>query len=122
MRSHFRVWITRFAAVVLALACPTALRGDSELAEGTRALYRGEYETAAARAQRYLKAHPGAVGAEILLARARVAQGRYTAAYEELLRALRSDPKNLDTLYYLGRVCLILSQDEYRQLFQIAPD
>lgn len=144
MRSDFRAWIgklapsqspqgrepcrsdlrpgTAFAALLLALACATALRGDAELAEGTRALYRGEYEIAAVRAQRYLKAHPGAAGAEILLARARIAQGQYPAAYEELLRALRSDPKNLDALYYLGRVCVILSQVEYRQLFQMAPD
>ena len=110
------------AALVLAPAVAAPLMGQAELAEGTRALYRGDFEAAATRAERYLKAHPGAVAAQILLARAHIAQGNYLAAYQELEAALHTDPRNIDALYYLGRVCGILAQVEYRQLFGMAPD
>jgi len=117
-------WVLGFAGLALTLTAATLAHAeqDTPLKEGTRALYRGDYGTAAARAEQYLKAHPGAVAARILLARAEVAQGKYTAAYEELLKALRADPRNTDALYYLVRVCSVLSQIEYHRLFEMAPD
>ncbi len=112
----------RSILVLLALTLAASSLTAADLAEGTRALYRGEFEAAAQQAEGFLKLHPRAVAAQILLARAHIAQGRATDAYQELLIATQWDPKNTDALYYLGRVCLILSQQEYHQLFTMAPD
>jgi protein O-GlcNAc transferase len=107
---------------LLVVACP--LRGDQpgELAEGARALYRGEYDRAASLATSFVKAHPEASAGFILLARAEIAQGKYQPAYENLRQGLRLAPTSLDALYYLGRVTLILSQVQYRELYALAPD
>src|SRR5690349_4572110 len=77
------VWLL-LPAVALAVAHP--LRGDEapEIAEGTRALYRGDYEQAGALASKYLEAHPEDPAARILLARTEIARGRYEPAYEAL--------------------------------------
>jgi Tfp pilus assembly protein PilF len=107
-------------ALALTLAASSLLAAD--LAEGTRALYRGDFEAAVSEAEGFLKLHPRAAEAQILLARAHLAQGKAADAYQELLTATQWDPKNIDALYYLGRVCLILSQQEYHQLFVMAPD
>lgn len=93
-----------------------------ELQEGVRALYRGEYDRAARIAASFVQLHPEASGGFILLARAEIAQGKYTSAYKELREALRKDPTNLDALYYLGRISLMLSQIQYQQLYALAPD
>jgi Tfp pilus assembly protein PilF len=117
--------LLRLAGLLLMLATAPPVFGEqpAELAEGTRALYRGDYAAAARRAERFLKGHPGgAPAARLLLARARIAQGDYFPAYEELLKALRTDPQNIDALYYLARVCALLSQMEYHRLFALAPD
>jgi len=122
MASGLSAWLSCTAALVLGLAAAGPVMGQGELAEGTRALYRGDFEAAATRAGGYLRAHPEAVAAEILLARAHVAQGNYLAAYAELQTALHTDPRNIDALYYLGSVCRILAQDEYLHLLAMAPD
>jgi predicted Zn-dependent protease len=116
--------LLQLAGLLLMLATVPPMFGEqpAELAEGTRALYRGDYAAAATGAVQYLKAHPGAPAARILLARAKIAQGNYSSAYEELQGALRTDPRNIDALYYLGRVCDLLSQAQYRRLFAMAPD
>ncbi len=103
---------------------PKVDRGEQPpaLRESSRALYQGSYERAASLAGDYLKAHPDAPVALILLARAEIAQGKYQLAYQELQKALRANSKNLDALYYLGRLCGILSQIEYQQLYALAPD
>ncbi len=107
---------------LLVVACP--LRGDQPggLAEGVRALYRGEYDRAASLAASFVKAHPEASAGFILLARTEIAQGKYQPAYENLRQALRLAPTSVDALYYLGRVALILSQVQYRELYDLAPD
>lgn len=94
----------------------------TELAEGTRALYQGNYEQAALLMAKYVKTHPQTLAGRILLARAEIAQGKHRLAYQELQQALRVDPQNIDALYYLGQLCNLLSQMEYQQLYALAPD
>ena len=96
--------------------------GATELTEGTRALYQGNYERAALLAGEYVKTHPQTLAARILLARAEIAQRKYGLAYQELQRALRLDPKNIDALHYLGQLCNLLSQTEYQELYALDPD
>lgn len=121
---EFVGWTVRLMALTMALAAVRPLCGEQggELAESTRALYRGDYERAAAAAANYLKAHPEAPAARILLARVEIAQGKYLLAYQELWKVLRNDPRNIDALYYLGRLCGFLSQMEYQDLYALAPD
>ena len=92
------------------------------LEKSTRALYRGDFVQASSLAEKYLKVHPPAPAALILLARAEMAQGKNESAYQKLLQARRVDPRNLDALYYLGQLCRILSQAEYQGLYEMAPD
>jgi predicted Zn-dependent protease len=93
-----------------------------ELAEAARTLYRGDPVRAQAIASEYLKAHPTSVGAGLMLAKAQTARGDFQAAYRELEQVLRRDPANTDALYYFGKLCGILSQAEYRELYALAPD
>lgn len=111
-------------ALLTVLGAASALRGEQEglLAEGTRALYRGDPVAAGALARKHLKTHPGASAGLVLLARAEVAQGKHLSAYQELRKVLRADPMNIDALYLLGRVCLLLSQAEHQALYALAPD
>jgi len=114
----------RFVVLAMILVAGGALRADQDagLAETARALYRGNALQAAALARRYLKVHPGTPAALILLARAEMAQREYQSAYQYLGKVLRANPKNIDALYYLGRVCLNLSQAEHQALYALAPD
>jgi Tfp pilus assembly protein PilF len=109
-------------AAVLVVVAPRGGEEAPEIAEGTRALYRGDYEQARALASEYLKMRPDVSLAHILLARAEIAQGKYEPAYESLRKALELDPTNVDALYYLERVGTILSQIEFRRLLETAPD
>src|SRR5579863_637385 len=112
------IWLSS-AVVALVLTAP--LLAEANLADATRTFYRGDYAVAAMRAREYLQAHPTAVAARILLARTQIAEGDYQRAYQELVKAVRCNPKNIDALYFLGWVCIALSQAEYRELFQMAP-
>ena len=69
----FSLGLVMFATVSL------SLRGEqpAELADGTRALYRGNYQRAVSLAQSYMKAHPKVAAAHLLLARAEIAEGKY---------------------------------------------
>jgi len=126
-RKGRKVWfaanVCLFAlSVTLVTARPVWGDQTPEIAEGTRALYRGDYEQAGALASKYLEAHPEDPAARILLARTEIARGRYEPAYEALRKALDLDPANIDALYYLERVCTILSQIEFRRLVEMSPD
>src|SRR5215472_17278426 len=70
------IWLTPLAS---ALTFAVLLRGQpvQEVTEGTRAIYRGDYQQARTLASRYLETHPQAAMARILLARAEIAQGHY---------------------------------------------
>jgi Tfp pilus assembly protein PilF len=111
-------------ALAFALVTPSRLQGQAgrELAEGTAALYGGQFEKARTIAVKYLKAHPRDVSAHILLARVEVAEGHFQSAFEVLRQARESAPSNLDVLYYLERLCNVLSQDEFRRLLETAPN
>ena len=112
------------AALAIMLGAADRLPGQEpwQLAETTKALYRGDAVRAAALAERYLKVHPGSPAALILLARAEMAQAEYISAYRHLWKALRADPKNIDALYYLAHTCLSLSHVEHQALYALAPD
>ena len=105
----------------LALAIPCAAQ-TSGLRESEKALFRGEAQRAETLVANWLKTHPRDTNAQVLLARATMAQGKFQAAYEYLRRALTIDPHHLDALYYLGVVAGALTQIEYQQLYALAPN
>ncbi len=109
-------------AALLAVACVLAADEPSEIQEGTRALYQGEYARARTLASTYLQAHPTDPVGRMLLARAEMAEGKYSPAFDELRKALDADPTNTDALYYLGRVTTILSQIEFAGLIHNSPN
>jgi tetratricopeptide (TPR) repeat protein len=107
----------------LALATSSSALAESPgLAECTRAFYRGEFAQAAQLAETQLRAHPNTVPARVMLARARLAQGKFQPAFEELRKVLKADPNNTDALYYLSLLSRELSQREYQRLLMLAPD
>jgi tetratricopeptide (TPR) repeat protein len=108
---------------LLAVAASANVLGQSsELAECTRALYRGEFAQAGQLAEKQLRTHPNAAPVRVLLARALLAQGKFQPAFEELRRVLASDPNNADALYYLSLISRELSKREYQHLLALAPD
>jgi len=124
---------TRFVAprIVLVLAILVPCAGivsahgkdiPETLQEAEHALYRADYDHAAALAQGYLRDHPQALAAQILLARVEIAQGHYEPALEALEMVLKHDPADPDVLYYLEWLSRLMSQMEFRHLFQVAPD
>jgi cytochrome c-type biogenesis protein CcmH/NrfG len=82
-----------------------------------RALYKGDFAQAASLADSYVKLHPSDPAGLVLLARADMALGQYPSAYQELHKALRADPKNIDALYYLAQVSKTLGQLDLNILF-----
>ena len=95
---------------------------SSALTECTRAFYSQDYAQAAQLAEKHLSKYPKDVPVRVVLARAELAQGRALQAFEELRRALESDPRSIDALYYLSIVSRELSQSAYQRLFSVAPD
>jgi tetratricopeptide (TPR) repeat protein len=92
-----------------------------ELPEYARSFHRGDYPRAAALAAEHLKARPGDVQAQIILARGEAAMGRFEAAYDGFRKALQLDPRSPDALYYLGVTAGVLAQSEYERLLALAP-
>jgi len=121
-RRNRRVACFTLLVWIQSLAWLWPAQGAGTLTETSRLLYRGDFGEAGARARQYLKTHPNDSAARILLARALLAQGNYLGAYSELSRVVRSDPKNIDGLYYLGWISANLSQLEYQELARRAPD
>ena len=93
-----------------------AAGGAADLEEATRALYKGDAPRAKSIAEEFRKAHPKSAAARLLIARAEMSQGDFEAAYRELERVLQREPHNVDALYYLSKLCGILSQIEFREL------
>jgi tetratricopeptide (TPR) repeat protein len=117
--------------VGLGLACVAMLQaaigaygvGQSPaLAESTKALYTGSYVQAAQVAKKHLRSHPSDAAVRVILARADLAQGKFEAAFEELRKALTSDPHNIDAFYYMALVARELSWEQYQKLVSLAPD
>jgi tetratricopeptide (TPR) repeat protein len=113
------------AAICLLIALTisvTALAQSSALSECTRAFYRGEYAQTEQLATKHLRQVPSDAPVRVMLARAELAQGKFPEAFDALQKALRSDPHNLDALYYLSLVAREMSQREYQRLLALAPD
>lgn len=109
--------------LVLLVTIPAQAGGQSSaLTESTRAFYRGDYALAAQLAERHLRKYPNDAPARVMLARTELAQGKLQETFEELQKALASDPRNIDALYYLSLVSRELSAREYQRLFSLAPD
>lgn len=108
---------------VLAVTLAVQAHGQSTtLMECTRTFYRGDYARVAQMAEEHLLKYPKDVPVRVMLARAELAQGKLQQGFDELGKALESDPKNVDALYYLSVVSKELSEREYQRLFSLAPD
>ena len=119
-RSQFA---TRAACLLLLITSSMeCFAQSSALVEVTRALFRGEPERAAELAEKHLRKYPKDAPVRVILARAELAQGKFQKAYQELEKALATDPRNIDALYYLAIVSRVLSHQEYQRLYAMAPD
>jgi protein O-GlcNAc transferase len=105
------------------MAASVLLRGQSTvLNECTRALYREDYSQVEQLGQKHLQKNPSDAPVRVMLARAQLAEGKFRLAFEDLRKALASDPHNVDALYYLSFAARAMSQQEYQRLFAMAPD
>src|SRR2546430_6821137 len=115
--------LSSFWLLTLVVARSTRIYGQSSaLTECRRALYSGDNALAVQLAEHHLSKYPKDVAVRVVLARAELAQGKPLQAFDELQRALESDAKNIDALYYLSLVSKELSHSEYERLFSLAPD
>lgn len=110
------------SVVKLLLLSAISFAQTTSLTEANKALSRGEPERAAALATTHLKTRPNDANARVIFARAVLAQGKFQIAYDELRKALSIDPNHIDALYYLGLLAGALSQNEYQQLYALAPN
>jgi tetratricopeptide (TPR) repeat protein len=109
-------------SLLLTVVCAECFAQAPAMAEGVRAIYQGDHQRAAELAEKHLRKYPNDAQARVILARAELAQGKFERAYQELQKALGSDPRNIDALYYLAIVAKALSQQEYQRLYALAPD
>lgn len=108
-------------AVAAVSAQPQAAKTDTRLVEAQRALTRGEVARAFELGSAYVKAHPRDAAGRLLLARVYLERDEVEQAYEELDRALRADPRNVDVLAYLGLVSAQLAAGAFERLQSEAP-
>jgi tetratricopeptide (TPR) repeat protein len=106
----------------LAIGACVAFGQARALKESTQALNRGEYQKASDLASAHLRQSPGNLALRIILARAQIFQGQLDQAFDNLRKAVTSDPKNVDALFYLSVVAKELSKQENQRLFSLAPD
>jgi protein O-GlcNAc transferase len=102
-------------------AQPPAPRPDTRLVEAQRALTRGDLARAFELGSAYVKAHPRDAPGRLLLARVHLERAELDQAYEQLDRALRADPRNVDVLAYLGLVSGQLAASAFEHLATEAP-
>ena len=100
---------------------PAAVRPDTRLVEAQRALTRGELARAFELGSAYVKANPREASGRVLLARVHLERDELDQAYEELDRALRADPRNVEALAYLGLVSGQLAASAFERLATGAP-
>src|SRR5256884_7225153 len=102
MKTH--VWKSEFSvlssslrrlllSILMVVISSRAYGQSSALTECTRAFYRGDYALAVQLAEKHLRKYPKDVPVRVALARAELAQGKPLQAFEELRRALESDPR-----------------------------
>jgi tetratricopeptide (TPR) repeat protein len=111
-----------FLFLFLATNCSNASAQSSALNQSTQALYRGDYAKASSLATAHLRRFPNDAPVRVILARAEFAQAEFLQAFVDLRKALASDPKNIDALYYLSLTARELAQRESQRLFSMAPD
>ncbi len=111
----------RYAVVLVSFALGAA-SAVPDLKEATSALYRGDAPKARELAGKYLGSHPKSAQGTLLLVRAQIALGDFQGAYRNLEDLLRREPANPDALYYFSKLCGILSQAQFRELYVLAPD
>jgi len=70
----------------------------------------------------HLRRFPNDVPVRVILARAEFAQNKFDQALEDLQKALTTDPKNIDALFYLSLVAKERSQRENERLYSLAPN
>jgi len=102
--------------------CASVFGQASALNQSTEALYRGDYTKASELAKAHLRRFPNDAPVRVILARVEFAQAEFPQAFEDLQKALASDPKNIDALYYMSLTARELSQRESQRLFTLAPD
>lgn len=102
-------------------AQPPSPRPDPRLVEAQRALTRGELARAFELGSAYVKDHPRQAPGRVLLARVHLERDELDQAYEQLDRALRADPRNVDALAYLGLVSGQLAASAFERLTTEAP-
>ena len=100
----------------------TGLAQTTVMHDCTEAFYRGDYPHVVQAAEKYLAVHPTDAPVRVMLARAELAQGNFSKAVEDLRKALASDPRNIDALYYLSLTAKELSRMEYQRLFALDPN
>jgi tetratricopeptide (TPR) repeat protein len=104
------------------VSCALAWTQSSVFNECSQALYRNDFTQAEQLALKYLQKNPSDAAVRVLLGRAELAQGKLVPAFEELRKALASDPRNINALYYLSFAARAMSQQEYQRLFAMDPD
>ncbi len=108
-------------------ASPTAGRGkraraqDLRVAEGERALARGDAARALELADAAVAARPAGVAARLLAARAHAAREEYEASWAQLDAVLTASPRNVDALALMGEVSGQLAAATFDRLNTEAP-
>jgi tetratricopeptide (TPR) repeat protein len=101
--------------------CRAQSNSKSLVVESERSLHQGDPARSATLAEKRLRNYPNDIAAQVMLARALLAQGNFLGAYDQLRKTLKSDPRNIDALYYLGIVVNVLSQSEFGKLYALDP-
>jgi tetratricopeptide (TPR) repeat protein len=105
-------------ALLLAAAALTAQTAE----QCEKALERWDFAGATRLARALVLNSPGSARAHVLLGRALMGTNEPQPALNELNRAAKLAPGNLDALYYLSKLTGVLSQQQYLAVLQLAPD
>ncbi len=115
--------IARFLlAGLLLTGTVSAADAPAEIARGTAALYRGDFAAAYKIGRNYIMRHPNEAAGRILIGQVLMGATQYERAFAQFHEALRLEPENVDALYFLGKVTMILGQIEFEALRRMAPD
>ena len=107
-------------AVWILLSWPLQAGLDARAAE--IALNQGRYDEAASLARGVLRSEARNSAAHVIMARALIGQNDAAGALRELTAALKSDPGNVDALYYLSKLSTVLAQQQFSRLYAATPD
>src|SRR5437879_13654909 len=102
--------------LLLAMNCANAFGQASALNQSTEALYRGDYTKASELEKAHLRRFPNDAPVRVILARVEFAQAKFPHAFQDLQKALSSDPKNIATTHYMPLTERNLSQRSSQSL------